>query len=113
MLRLGITLQETYTLVLVILFFLQAVGSSYCQWAVRKAHSAEQLESIRVVSSRVKMGRRLIAIFTIAFWDGQPLLLVISEAVSFFDFLEFRAPTPKTAFVQLFRVILSYNVSYL
>ena len=56
MLRLGITLQETYTLVLVILFFLQAIGSSYCQWAVRKAHSAEQIERIRVMSSRVKMG---------------------------------------------------------
>ena len=94
MLRLGITLQETYTLVLVILFFLQAVGSSYCQWAVRKAHTAEQIERIRVVSSRVKMGWWLIAIFTIAFWAGQPLLLVIFAAVSFFTFREFVALTP-------------------
>ena len=54
--RLGITLQETYTLVLVVLVLLAAFGTSYCQWAIRKATEPEQIERIRVVNSRVKMG---------------------------------------------------------
>lgn len=69
--RLGITLQETYTLVLVVLVLLAAFGTSYCHWAIRKTTEPEQIERIRVVNSRVKMGWWLIIIFTLAFWAGQ------------------------------------------
>ena len=66
--RLGITLHETYSLVLTVLVLLAAFGTSYCQWAIRKATAPEQIERIRVVNSRVKMGWWLIIIFTLAFW---------------------------------------------
>lgn len=92
--RLGITLQETYSLVLVVLLLLAIIGTSYCQWAIRKATSPEQIERIRVVNSRVKMGWWLIVVFALAFWFGQNALLVVFALVSFFTFREFVALTP-------------------
>ena len=92
--RLGITLQETYTLVLAVLVLLAAFGTSYCQWAIRKTTAPEQIERIRVVNSRVKMGWWLIVVFTLAFWAGQTVLLIVFALVSFFTFREFVALTP-------------------
>ena len=92
--RLGITLHETYSLVLTVLVLLAAFGTSYCQWAIRKATAPEQIERIRVVNSRVKMGWWLIIIFTLAFWAGQTVLLIVFALVSFFTFREFVALTP-------------------
>ena len=92
--RLGITLQETYTLVLVVLVLLAAFGTSYCHWAIRKTTNPEQIDRIRVVNSRVKMGWWLIIVFTLAFWAGQNVLLIVFALVSFFTFREFVALTP-------------------
>ena len=92
--RLGITLQETYTLVLTVLVLLAVFGTSYCQWAIRKATAPEQIERIQVVNSRVKMGWWLIAVFTLAFWAGQTVILIVFALVSFFTFREFVALTP-------------------
>lgn len=92
--RLGITLQETYQLVLLVLVLLIAIGTSYGQWAVRRATSTEQIERIRVLNSRVRAGWWLILIFAIAFWGGMNFLLVVFAFISFLTFREFVALTP-------------------
>ena len=92
--RLGLTLQETYLLILAVLLLLATFGTAYGQWALRRATSAEQIDRIRAVNSRVKTGWWLILIFTIAFWAGQTVLLVIFAIISFFTFREFVALTP-------------------
>ena len=92
--RLGLTLQETYLLILAVLLLLATFGTAYGQWALRRATSTEQIDRIRAVNSRVKTGWWLILIFTIAFWAGQTVLLVIFAIISFFTFREFVALTP-------------------
>ena len=92
--RLGLTLQETYLLILAVLLLLATFGTAYGQWALRRATSTEQIDRIRAVNSRVKTGWWLILIFTIAFWAGQTVLLVIFAIISFFAFREFVALTP-------------------
>ena len=92
--RLGLTLQETYLLILAVLLLLATFGTAYGQWALRRATSTEQIDRIRPVNSRVKTGWWLILIFTIAFWAGQTVLLVIFAIISFFTFREFVALTP-------------------
>ena len=92
--RLGITLSETYQLVLLVLVLLIAFGTSYGQWAVRKATSAEQIERIRVLNARIRAGWWLILFFAIAFWGGMNFLLVIFAIISFLTFREFVAITP-------------------
>ena len=95
--RLGLTLQETYLLILAVLLLLATFGTAYGQWALRRATSTEQIDRIRAVNSRVKTGWWLILIFTIAFWAGQTVLLVIFAIISFFTFREFVALTPTKA----------------
>ena len=92
--RLGLTLQETYLLILAVLLLLATFGTAYGQWALRRATSTEQIDRIRAVNSRVKTGWWLILIFTIAFWAGQTVLLVIFAIISFITCREFVALTP-------------------
>ena len=54
--RLGLTLQETYLLILAVLLLLATFGTAYGQWALRRATSTEQIDRIRAVNSRVKTG---------------------------------------------------------
>ena len=92
--RLGLSLNEAYLLVLAGLVLLAIIGTGYGQWAIRRAVSPEQIARIRVVNSRVRMGWWLILIFTIAFSLGHNYLLAVFGIISFFLFREFVALTP-------------------
>ena len=54
--RLGLSLNEAYLLVLAGLVLLAIIGTGYGQWAIRRAVAPEQIARIRVVNSRVRMG---------------------------------------------------------
>ncbi len=92
--RFGITLTETYQLVLLALVILISLGTSYGQWAVRRATNTTQIDRLRVLNSRIRMGWWLIAIFSLAFWGGLNFLLVVFAFISFLTFREFVSLTP-------------------
>lgn len=94
MMRLGISLQEGYLIILAALIFLEGMGTIYGLWAQGRATSPEQSRRLAVANSRVRMGWWLIAVFTIAWWWGQASLVVVFAIFSFFLLREFIALTP-------------------
>ena len=94
MMRLGISLQEGYLIILAALIFLEGMGTIYGLWAQGRATSPEQSRRLAVANSRVRMGWWLIVVFTIAWWWGQASLVVVFAIFSFFLLREFIALTP-------------------
>ena len=94
MMRLGISLQEGYLIILAALIFLEGMGTIYGLWAQGRAKSPEQSRRLAVANSRVRMGWWLIVVFTIAWWWGQASLVVVFAIFSFFLLREFIALTP-------------------
>ena len=92
--RLGLTLSETYTLIFTSLVLLAIAGTSYGQWALRRATAPEQISRLRVVNSRVKAAWWLILVFAAAFAGGLNTLIVVFALLSFFTLREFLALTP-------------------
>ena len=92
--RLGISLQEGYLIILAALIFLEGMGTIYGLWAQGRATSPEQSRRLAVANSRVRMGWWLIVVFTIAWWWGQASLVVVFAIFSFFLLREFIALTP-------------------
>ncbi len=94
MMRLGVTLQEGYLIILAALIFLEGLGTIYGLWAQGRAKDEQQQRRLAVANSRVRMGWWLIVVFTIAWWWGQASLAVIFAIFSFFLLREFIALTP-------------------
>lgn len=109
MMRLGISLNETYLIILAALVVIVAGATAYGQWALKKAAWAEQVERIRTVNSRVRMLWWLIAIFPAAFWFNPVALVVFFAFVSFFALREFIALTP-TKMSDHWALVLSFYV---
>ena len=94
MMRLGVTLQEGYLIILAALIFLVGAGTIYGLWAQGRATSPEQGRRLAIANSRVRLGWWLIVIFTVAWWWGLASLVVIFAIFSFFLLREFIALTP-------------------
>ena len=94
MMRLGVTLQEGYLIILAALIFLVGAGTIYGLWAQGRATSLEQGRRLAIANSRVRLGWWLIVIFTVAWWWGLASLVVIFAIFSFFLLREFIALTP-------------------
>lgn len=94
MMRLGISLQEGYLIILAALIFLEGMGTIYGLWAQGRATSPEQSRRLAIANFRVRMGWWLIVVFTIAWWWGQASLVVVFAIFSFFLLREFIALTP-------------------
>ena len=92
--RLGLTLQEGYLIILAALVFLVGAGTVYGLWAQGRAKTPEQTRRLAIANSRVRLGWWLIIIFTVAWWWGLASLVVIFAIFSFFLLREFIALTP-------------------
>lgn len=92
--RLGLSLQEGYLIILAALILLVGAGTVYGLWAQGRASSPEQERRLTIANSRVRLGWWLIAIFTIAWWWGMVALCVVFAIFSFFLLREFIALTP-------------------
>ena len=66
MMRLGISLQEGYLIILATLIVLQGAGTIYGLWAQGRAATPEAVRRLAVANSRVRMGWWLIIVFTVA-----------------------------------------------
>ena len=94
MMRLGISLQEGYLIILATLIVLQGAGTIYGLWAQGRAATPEAVRRLAVANSRVRMGWWLIIVFTVAWWWGMASLVVLFAIFSFFLLREFIALTP-------------------
>lgn len=94
MMRLGISLQSGYLIILASLIILMGAGTIYGLWAQGRAKSPEAVQRLAVVNARTRMGWWLIAIFAIAWWFGQGTLTILFAFFSFFLLREFIALTP-------------------
>ena len=94
MMRLGISLQEGYLIILATLIVLQGAGTIYGLWAQGRAATPEAVRRLAVANSRVRMGWWLIIVFTGAWWWGMASLVVLFAIFSFFLLREFIALTP-------------------
>lgn len=94
MMRLGLSLQEGYLIILAALIFLQGLGTIYGLWAQGRAKTPAQERRLAIANSRVRMGWWLIVVFTVAWWWGQAALVIIFAIFSFFLLREFIALTP-------------------
>ena len=92
--RLGISLQEGYLIILATLIVLQGAGTIYGLWAQGRAATPEAVRRLAVANSRVRMGWWLIIVFTVAWWWGMASLVVLFAIFSFFLLREFIALTP-------------------
>lgn len=92
--RFGMSINETYLVILFVLIVIAAVSTAYGQWALKHAAWAEQINRIRIVNSRVRMLWWLIAILAFAFWFNMFTLVLIFAVISFFTLREFIALTP-------------------
>ena len=72
MMRLGISLQEGYLIILATLIVLQGAGTIYGLWAQGRAATPEAVRRLAVANSRVRMGWWLIIVFTVAWWWAWP-----------------------------------------
>ena len=77
MMRLGISLQEGYLIILATLIVLQGAGTIYGLWAQGRAATPEAVRRLAVANSRVRMGWWLIIVFTVAWWWGMASLVVL------------------------------------
>ena len=84
MMRLGISLQEGYLIILATLIVLQGAGTIYGLWAQGRAATPEAVRRLAVANSRVRMGWWLIIVFTVAWWWGMASLVVLFAIFSFF-----------------------------
>lgn len=94
MMRLGISLQEGYLIILAALILLVGAGTVYGLWAEGRAKSPEAELRLAIVNSRVRMGWWLTAVFAIAWWWGLASLVILFAIFSFFLLREFIALTP-------------------
>lgn len=94
MMRLGISLQDGYLIILASLIFLIGAGTIYGLWAEGRAQSDEDHKRLAIANSRVRLGWWLILIFAVAWWWGLGSLAVIFAVFSFFLLREFIALTP-------------------
>lgn len=94
MMRLGVTLQEGYLIILAALIVLVGLGTIYGLWAQGRARTPEQSRRLAVANSRVRLGWWLIVVFTVAWWWGLASLSVLFAIFSFFLLREFIALTP-------------------
>ena len=82
MMRLGISLQSGYLIILASLIILMGAGTIYGLWAQGRAKSPEAVQRLAVVNARTRMGWWLIAIFAIAWWFGQGTLTILFAVFS-------------------------------
>ena len=94
MMRLRISLQSGYLIILASLIILMGAGTIHGLWAQGRAKSPEAVQRLAVVNARTRMGWWLIAIFAIAWWFGQGTLTILFAVFSFFLLREFIALTP-------------------
>ncbi len=94
MMRLGLTLQQGYLIILTSLVFLIGAGTIYGLWTEGKAKNEQALKRLAIANSRVRLGWWLIIIFAVAWWLGTGCLLILFAAFSFFLLREFIALTP-------------------
>ncbi len=94
MMRLGLTLQQGYLIILASLVFLIGAGTIYGLWTEGKAQSEEALHRLAIANSRVRLGWWLIIIFAVAWWLGTGCLIILFAGFSFFLLREFIALTP-------------------
>lgn len=94
MMRLGVTLQEGYLIILAALIFLEGAGTIYGLWAQGRASKPEQSRRLAIANSRVRLGWWLIVVFTVAWWWGPGCLDILFAFFSFFLLREFIALTP-------------------
>lgn len=94
MMRLGISLQEGYLIILSALVILIGASTIYGLWAQNHAHNPVKARRLSVVNSRVRIGWWLIVIFSVAWWFGLGALTVLFAIFSFFLLREFIALTP-------------------
>ena len=94
MMRLGISLQEGYLIILAALIFLIGAGTIYGRWAEDRATTPVALKRLAIANSRVRLGWWLIIIFAMAWWTGMGGLVFVFAIFSFFLLREFIALTP-------------------
>ena len=94
MMRLCVSLQEGYLIILATLIVLQGAGTIYGLWAQGRAASEEAVRRLAIANARVRMGWWLIIVFTVAWWWGMGSLVVLFAVFSFFLLREFIALTP-------------------
>ena len=82
MMRLGLSLNMGYLIILASLIILMAAGTIYGLWAEG------------IVNSRTRMGWWLIVIYAVAWWFGPATLNILFAVFSFFLLREFIALTP-------------------
>lgn len=92
--RLGFSIYEAYTILLLGLFLLAFAGTVYSSLAMRRTHSSTGRSRLLAVTSRLKMAWWLIIVFTIAWALGEESLLTFFALISFFLLREFIAITP-------------------
>ena len=107
--RLGITTNEAYWIILAVLIVLSAIGTYIGNKLVEKAAGNEQrLNNLKVVNSRIRASWPLILVFVIAFWIGQAGLLFFFAIASFLALREFIALTPTRRHDHLILIIAFY-----
>lgn len=94
MMRLGISLQDGYLLILIGLIVLMGAGTIYGLWAAGRASTPENAFRLSIANARVRMGWWLVILFTLAWWWGHSSLVIIFGILSFFLLREFIALTP-------------------
>lgn len=108
--RLGLSPNEAYLLILAVLVLFSAAATAYGQWLLGHASDAAKQQRIAIVNSRVRASWSLILIFAVAFALGQPGLLVVFAFASFLALREFIALTPTKASDHWALVIAFYVV---
>ncbi|HOX88675.1 MAG TPA: phosphatidate cytidylyltransferase [Burkholderiaceae bacterium] len=108
--RLGLSANEAYLLILAGLVLFSAAATAYGQWLLGHASDGAKQQRIAIVNSRVRASWSLILIFAVAFALGQPGLLVVFAFSSFLALREFIALTPTKASDHWALVIAFYAV---
>ena len=94
MMRLGLSLNMGYLIILASLIILMAAGTIYGLWAEGRAKTPDAVQRLAIVNSRTRMGWWLIVIYAVAWWFGPATLNILFAVFSFFLLREFIALTP-------------------
>ena len=94
MMRLGLSLNMGYLIILASLIILMAAGTIYGLWAEGRAKTPDAVQRLAIVNSRTRMGWWLIVIYAVAWWFGPATLNILFAIFSFFLLREFIALTP-------------------
>ena len=77
MMRLGLSLNMGYLIILASLIILMAAGTIYGLWAEGRAKTPDAVQRLAIVNSRTRMGWWLIVIYAVAWWFGPATLNIL------------------------------------